>query len=230
MTQSNDNLDSFIEVINHILIKHPQLANTIEVISQRVQGKIHQAALAEWELRLFSPPSPHFIKQLTLLRYCIPNGIWVETGTYLGDTTNFLSEHAQFVYSIEPEPELFENAHKKFSSYSNVKILFGLSENILPTILPNLSGNINFWLDGHFSEGFTHKGPQDTPILDELKSISENINRFDNICVLIDDIRCFSSNDPQYSSYPSLNQLSNWALANNLTWHIEHDIFIAKNA
>jgi hypothetical protein len=64
----------------------------------------------------------------------------------------------------------------------------GLSEEVLPFLLPTLSGDINFWLDGHFSGGITHKGPQDTPILDELVSISKYLRHFGTVCVMIDDI------------------------------------------
>ena len=37
-----------------------------------------------------SLPAPHFVKQAVLSRNAIKNSVWVETGTYLGDTTKFL--------------------------------------------------------------------------------------------------------------------------------------------
>jgi len=46
--------------------------------------------------------------------------------------------------------------------------------------------------------------------------------------VLIDDLRCFGSDNPEYACYPSLNYLVDWANKLKLRWHIEHDIFIAK--
>jgi hypothetical protein len=96
-------------------------------------------------------------------------------------------------------------------------------------LLPSLSGNINFWLDGHYSAGITYRGPQDTPILDELAHISNNLHRFEKVCVMVDDIRSFDSEIDEYSSYPSLNILVDWANQNGLGWHIEHDIFVAKS-
>jgi hypothetical protein len=123
----------------------------------------------DWAEREYAAPSPHFVKQKVLLRNGLPDATWVETGTYLGDTTSILSTVAKMVYSIEPEPTLFSKAEQRFSNTSNVKIIKGLSEEVFPKLLPTISGNVCFWLDGHYSEGITFKGPQDTPIMDELR-------------------------------------------------------------
>ena len=182
-----------------------------------------------WGKSGYASPSPHFVKQTVLLRNAIPSSIWVETGTYLGQTTKELSRHGSFVYSIEPEPTLYSKANDYFKSYPNVEILKGLSEEVFPSLLPKLSGDINFWLDGHYSAGITHKGPQDTPILEELAYISANLNHFRNVCVMIDDVRCFNPELEEYSTYPTLNVLVDWANKNALSWHIEHDIFVARS-
>lgn len=181
-----------------------------------------------WAERRFSAPSPHYIKQTCLLRNGLPDATWVETGTYLGQTTEVLARNSPMVYSIEPEPTLYENARRYFESFSNVRILNGLSEQVFPTLLPGLEGDVNFWLDGHYSAGPTFKGPQDTPILDELACIAENLPRYRDVRILIDDIRCFDPTIPEYATYPSLDVLVDWARRNRLSWHIEHDIFIAR--
>jgi hypothetical protein len=185
--------------------------------------------LINWNNRKYAAPSPHFIKQACLIRNSIPNATWVETGTYLGSTTRLLSKHASIVYSIEPEPTLFANAKRYFDNFNNVEILNGTSEDIFPTLLPKITGNVNFWLDGHYSAGITFKGPKDTPIIDELKSISAHLSHFKKLTVLVDDIRCFNPHISEYSTYPSVDFLVDWARVNNLRWHIEHDIFVAKN-
>jgi hypothetical protein len=180
-------------------------------------------------MNAFAAPSPQFIKHSVLLRNALPNSIWVETGTYLGQTTKKLSKHGLYVYSIEPEPSLHANAASYFKLHKNIEILKGLSEEILPSLLPKLSGDINFWLDGHYSAGNTHKGPKDTPILEELAQISNHLNYLGRVCVMIDDIRFFNPEFDPSSSYPSLNLLVDWANQNSLIWHIEHDIFVAKS-
>lgn len=182
----------------------------------------------QWLKRDYASPSPHFIKQRCLLRNGIPDATWIETGTFLGYTTQFLAKHGTHVYSIEPEPKLFARACTLFRHSSNVEILNGTSEEVFPILLTRIKGDVNFWLDGHYSAGITFKGPQETPILDELDCISRHIDNFGRICVLVDDTRCFNSRLPEYATYPSLDSLVHWATRNKLDWHIEHDIFIAK--
>ena len=183
----------------------------------------------DWADREFAAPSPHFVKQKVLLRNGLHDATWVETGTFMGDTTSVLSRVAKMVYSIEPEPTLFSKAEQKFRNTSNVKIIKGLSEEVFPKLLPTITGNICFWLDGHYSAGFTFRGPRETPIIDELSVIGQNISKMRKVVVMVDDVRCFDPRNPEFSAYPPVDVLVDWAKKHNLIWHIEHDIFIAKN-
>src|SRR6266851_544957 len=160
-------------------------------------------------------------KQKVLLRNGLRDATWVETGTFMGDTTSVLSRVARMVYSIEPEPALFSKAEQKFRNTSNVKIIKGLSEDVFPKLLPTISGNVCFWLDGHYSAGITFKGPQETPILDELAAVGRYIAQMNKIVVLVDDVRCFDPSNPEFSAYPPVDVLVDWARKYNLTWYIE---------
>ena len=123
---------------------------------------------------------------------------------------------------------VFRLAEERFKSTPNVQIHFGLSENVLQELLQNLTGDVNFWLDGHYSGGITHKGPIETPILHELETIEQHRGRLSPLTVMIDDIRCFHPNIREYSSYPDLDLIVEWARRNSFNWHIEQDIFVAK--
>jgi len=180
-------------------------------------------------LRRYAAPSPSDIKRGALLRLGIRNGTWVETGTFMGDTTALISEEAKQVYTIEPENALFEKAKARFLNNPNIHVINGLSEDVFPELLPTLSGIVNFWLDGHYSGGITHQGPSDCPVADELQSIENNLEKFNEVLVLIDDVRCFDPSISEYSDYPSVDFLVDWARRNSLEWHIEHDIFVAKS-
>jgi hypothetical protein len=182
-----------------------------------------------WKKRDFANQSPQFIKEKVFERNGIPGGTWVETGTFKGETTAFLSSLGGMVHTIEPAEKYYQRAKKKFSTNGLIAVHNGPSEEILPTLLPTLSGDINFWLDGHYSAGSTFKGNTDCPILAELKSIDINRANFKRVTVLIDDIRCFGTDDANYADYPSLDELVDWARDNNMTWKIEHDIFIASS-
>jgi hypothetical protein len=193
--------------------------------------KNHSKVFYQWKKRQFAAPSPDLVKHQVLLTQSIPGATWIETGTYLGDTTYLLSRHAKLVYTIEPEPILFKKAEARFRHEKNIKVINGLSEDVLPRLLPEIAGAINFWLDGHDSGGSTYKGPQETPIVDELNCISRYRHKFTRAVVLIDDVRLFTPTHKEYTgSYPNLDFLVAWARDNEFQWSIMHDIFVASSS
>lgn len=182
-----------------------------------------------WAARGYESPSPSWIKRSVLLRLGAKDATWVETGTFMGDTTALLVSGSKAVHTIEPERALFEQAEARFRDDPRIRVIHGLSESVFPTLLPTINGKVNFWLDGHYSGGITHQGPTDCPVRDELANIEKNLPRFESVVVLIDDIRCFDPSIPLYADYPSVDYLVDWARKNDLQWHIEHDIFVAKS-
>lgn len=184
-------------------------------------------ALREWRARGFAAPSPDFIKREVLLRLSLPDTTWVETGTYRGETTALLARVARRVVSLEPAPALHAAAVARFANTPNVQILNATSEQAFGTLLPTLEGPVCFWLDGHFSGGPTFKGPNDTPVLHELDVIATQLARWPQAVVLVDDLRLFTGEVHSYGPYPPLRVLVDWAEAQHLRWHIEHDIFVA---
>ena len=180
-----------------------------------------------WKQRGYLENSPQKVKQNVFLKYGIEGANWVETGTYLGTTTQYLSNLSHHVYSIEPEQNLYSDARKRFEG-RNVTLFNDTSENVLPSLLPKLNGNINFWLDGHYSAGVTFKGDKDCPVEDELSAIEANFDNFEKISIIIDDVRCFLPSESEYSDYPSIDYLVDWARKMNMIWRIEHDIFIMQ--
>jgi len=182
----------------------------------------------EWRSRGFAAPSPDRIKRAVLLRHHLSDATWVETGTYRGETTAVLARVARHVVSLEPEPALYEAARQRFANTPNVELVNATSEAAFPTLLPRLEGSLCFWLDGHFSGGPTFKGPNDTPILQELEQIAAQLPRWPQVAVLVDDLRLFTGQVHAYGPYPPLGTLVQWAERHALAWHIEHDIFVAR--
>ena len=162
------------------------------------------------------------------MKYGVPQAQWVETGTFLGENTDFLSNSYSFVYSVEPEKELYKNAMKKFLN-QNVELFNGVSEDVMPSLLLRLKGDINFWLDGHYSAGVTFKGNKDCPVEEELIAIKNNLLNFTKVSILIDDVRCFLPTNTNYSDYPSIDFLVDWARVNNFNWRVEQDVFVMRN-
>ena len=64
---------------------------------------------------------------------------------------------------------------------------------------------------------------------DELSAIATNLNNFDKITILIDDIRFLVGNSDDWNEKPSIDYLVDWAREHKFYWRIEHDIFILRN-
>jgi hypothetical protein len=105
----------------------------------------------------------------------------------------------------------------------------GTSEEVLPRLLADLTGPVNFWLDGHYSAGLTFKSSNACPLLEELAAIRANLAHMTDVAIFIDDIRCcVPPADQRESGYPALDELVSWARDNGFSWHIEQDIMVAK--
>jgi hypothetical protein len=183
----------------------------------------------DWYKRGFAAHSPNLIKHAFLIKNSLPNSIWIETGTYLGETTKILSKYCSKIYSIEPELTLFEANKKYFLNYKNVKIINKTSELGLKEILPKIKGNVNFWLDAHAvsnNKTKTFHGSINNPILNELEIISIYLSKFNKIYIFIDDVNLLNEHeDPER---PNLNSVIAWCKKNNLHWSIAHNILLAK--
>ena len=205
-------MKSFIKKILPVqLVRHFEIYRTIK----------------KWGKRNFLEHSPQLIKEIVFEKYGVVNAPWIESGTFLGKTTNFLRERYPHVHSIEPEIKLYNAALKRFHG-KNVTLYNDVSENIFPKLLKDLVGDVNFWLDGHYSEGITFKGEKNCPVVDELNAIEVNLNNFNQITILIDDVRCFLPVNSEHPDYPSIDYLVDWARRLDMYWRIEHDIFIIQ--
>ena len=114
---------------------------------------------------------------------------FVETGTYIGETTAAMIPHFSKLITIELCQKFAEDARRKFAATPSVTVIQGDSTGILPNICNDLTQPTFFWLDGHWSGGNTAKGDKDCPLLEEVAAIN-------NICkprcvIAIDDVRLF---------------------------------------
>ena len=193
----------------------------------------NRKSLKNWRARNFSPPSPDVIKHQILMNNNLKDSLWIETGTYYGETTKLLSKISKKTISIEADKNLFETSNKILKNFKNVEILNGKSEDLLDKVI---SKNLNFknvciYLDAHLFQDHLKNtktfGNENTatPILDELEIITKYLANFEKIVVLIDDIRLFQG---KFQNYPNKNTLVNWCKENDFLWEIEQDIFICK--
>jgi hypothetical protein len=133
---------------------------------------------------------------------------FVETGTFLGDTTWFFRNMFDRLYSIELSHDLAVRAKKRFQDCTNVEIVEGNSGVVLKDLIARLAPPVLYWLDGHYSSEFFHqgeyfitaKGDKHTPIQQELDVI---LNSGKPSVILIDDARLFNGEN----DYPTLASL-----------------------
>lgn len=180
--------------------------------SKRLQNQV-----IRWEKDGKPVPTPHLIKQQTLINYAekFELDVLIETGTFYGDMVEAMKTHFSQIYSIELSEELYEKAKKKFNGTENITIIHGDSGVELEKLTGIIKKPALFWLDGHYSAGVTAKGDKDTPIYEELTHIfNANLRKY---VIIIDDAQCFG-NDP---AYPTIEELSDFIKENKPDAEIE---------
>lgn len=138
-----------------------------------------------------SPFNSHLTEEY-INSYCSTRDVFVETGTYLGDTVR-LAKHCGFkmIHSIELDEELCKRATDMFKDDPSITIWHGDSVDCLPSILQTFTGPATFWLDAHASGEFPGGRTGGSPVIDELKIIQGHVNH--DHTIFIDDRRLFES-------------------------------------
>jgi hypothetical protein len=127
--------------------------------------------------------------------------LFVETGTFLGETTLAMSGIFERCWTVEIDKALYDRAVATFQGRPNITALHGDSETLIVDILMDIDAPAIFWLDGHYSHANTGRGAMDTPIINELRRIFEHpITRH---VILIDDARDFLG----INGYPTVKAL-----------------------
>lgn len=119
---------------------------------------------------------------------------FIETGTFMGDTSHMASQIFNKVHTIEIFEPLYVQACQRFQN-TNVEVHLGDTTQVLPTILPNATQNVVFWLDGHNSGPGTGVGQVDFPLLQECELIDKHFVGKEAL-ILIDDVRLFGAGHP----------------------------------
>ena len=135
-----------------------------------------------------------------------PN-VFVETGTFLGETAAWAAGLFDSVYTIEAAKELYLQASQRHTRLNNVKFLNGESQAILAEVVAQLDQPALFWLDAHWSGGPTWGSDQECPLLEELAVIcASSLNHL----ILIDDARLFLAPPPsphKPEQWPDIGQI-----------------------
>ena len=153
--------------------------------------------------------------------------VFVETGTYFGDTIWYLRDTFEQLHSIEVDPYLFAQASSRFRRMPSVVMHQGDSGSLLSGIVPSLSGKTMYWLDGHYSAGITGSGELHCPLLRELESIF--VLTASPFVIAIDDARCFGT-DPAYPTIDFLRERVAALSRSSVTISVENDVILIRQA
>lgn len=141
-----------------------------------------------------------------LNRYSDSTNVFIETGTYHGDTVAVAAEFGfQTIHSIEINQHLFEQCHQRFKHNDRVKIHCGDSPDVLQEILQGTTARCTFWLDAHRSFSLQTLGSDvygPNPLIQELDAIALS-SRNDHV-IFIDDCRLFDTESWNFLSKQSI--------------------------
>ena len=137
------------------------------------------------------------LKEYTFQGRNLVGDVFIETGTYEGETTQAaLDAGYPRIHTIEVCERLFQHSQKRFENEPQVTVHHGSSPDVLPSVCdPSLK--TTFWLDGHYQSG-----PRDEmdptvgecPLLAELDVIV-GVPWATKPVVIIDDARIFTSGE-----------------------------------
>lgn len=146
-------------------------------------------------------------KLVLLLKDNFSTNVFVETGTFKGETTIWAAGIFNEVYTIENSKELFDSATRSLSAYRNIHSLYGNSALQLNHVVSEIKQRAIFWLDAHWCGGNTYGNDDPCPLLDEIRIIKQSSY---NHIIMIDDARFFLKPPPRPQNsdlWPGLKEI-----------------------
>jgi hypothetical protein len=130
---------------------------------------------------------------------------FIETGTYLADTTLWAAQHFDRVVSIEADPKLYDGARKRLALCRNVDLRLGRSQDMLSVLVREMNQPALIWLDAHWCAGDIPVAGKEgeCPVLEEIAAVDTGITQH---LILIDDARYFLNRPPpphKHEHWPS---------------------------
>ena len=144
------------------------------------------------------------------LKRHLPLTLFVESGTFRGESLTLVQPSFDQCISVELSREYYEAARERFAHTPNVRLLHSDSTQALGQIRDNYDHQSTlFWLDAHWcaTEGTAADSLSQCPLLAELRAIGSL--RADSV-ILIDDARLFLSPPPkphEISAWPNLDEI-----------------------
>jgi hypothetical protein len=146
---------------------------------------------------------------INVIKSVLPCRVFVETGTFRGDTIEVVKDSFSAIYSIELSQVYYNASVERFKDCSHVTLLHGDAASALASIMPNLQQQSTlFWLDAHWCVAQNTAGQSSQcPLIEELEAI-QHLNQ--DSLIIIDDARLFLAAPPhphEISDWPSFDSI-----------------------
>lgn len=127
----------------------------------------------------------------------------IETGTYQADTTLWMAENFDYVFTIEVNKQFFDKSAARLAFCPNVVNRYGDTEQVLPNILAKAPQPMLIFLDAHWYKN---------PLLGELEIIADFVTRHPvtRPCIMIHDFMVPGKPELEYDVYENEKIIYNW--------------------
>lgn len=162
-----------------------------------VERRRRRRQARSWTAPYLSPAD----KVAELRRYARQFGVsvFVETGTYEGETTYRLRRDFARLFTVEIDPELARLARMRFAPLKRISPIESSGPDGLRTALREIRAPALFWLDSHPCS--TKTSGSGSPAVEELRQVMEH--EVPGHVALIDDVRLLTGSD----GWPTLDEL-----------------------
>lgn len=149
------------------------------------------------------------VELVTILKKVLPLPIFVETGTFKGDTVNAMLPYFDRFITAELSEPLWKEVAERFAGEEKVEPYLGNSPDVIAKFRPALNdSSVLYWLDAHWCVADDTSGEKSQcPLLEEIHAIGQ-LN--DQSVILIDDARLFLAAPPaphEISQWPSIDSI-----------------------
>lgn len=147
------------------------------------------------------------LELVAALKKTLPLDVFVETGTFRGDTVELVKDLFGEIHTVELSPEYYEAARARFAEWRHVDLVHGDSAAVLAEWAPRLhERSVLYFLDAHWCVADATAGEaSQCPLLAEIGAVGQ-LNQ--ESLIVIDDARLFLAPPPEpheISHWPSLN-------------------------
>jgi len=134
-------------------------------------------------------------------------GVFIETGTYRGETAVWASRRFPRVVTLENFRPTYDETRARYGHIANIEFSFGHSTAVLPGLVQQLDQEALFWLDAHWMGEGSYGESDECPLVSELRILNQS-GHTHFIC--IDDARLFQSPPPlphRIEQWPTIGEI-----------------------